>query len=87
MHEEEENYTSASAAIEEHPSSSPAVGGVITPVGGTLVAVQDVPKDHLNQGMQTIPPHVISVHHMEICGDMPSWQLHDLESKNTVDLE
>ena len=81
MHEEEETYTSVGAAVEEKPSSS-IVGRVITLVGGTLVAVQDVPKK--NQGMQMFPLSIISAHLMESCGDMP---LHDLGSKHTADLE
>ena len=62
MYEEEETYTSTDADIEENPSSL-VVGEVITPVGGTLVAVQDVPKK--NQGMQMFPLSIISTHHME----------------------
>ena len=56
MHEEEETYTSADAAIEEKPSSS-VVGEVITPEEGTLVAVQDVPK--LYRGMRIFPLPII----------------------------
>ena len=81
MHEEEETYTSAGAAIEKQPSSS-VVGEFITPVGGALVVVQDVPKQ--NQGMQMFPLSVVPEHLMEGCGDMP---LHDLGSRNVAGLE
>ena len=70
MHEEEETYTSTGEIVEEHPSPSLVVGGVITLVGGTLVVVQNVPK--INQGMQIFPLPIISANHMEDCGNMPS---------------
>ena len=79
MHEEEETYNSVGASVEEQPSSSPVFEEVITPVGVTLVSIQDVPKK--NQGMQMFQ---LSAHHMEDCGDMP---LHDLGSRYTADLE
>ena len=75
MHEEEDTYTNTGAAIEEQSSSS-IVGEVITSVGGTLVAIQDVPKQ--NQGMEMFPLSIISSHHMEGFGDMP---LRELGSK------
>ena len=81
MHEEEETYTYANAKIEEHPSS-PVVGEVITPMGGILVVVQDVPKTY--EGMHMFPFSVTSSHHMEDCGNVP---LHDLGSKYIADLE
>ena len=56
------------------PSSLPAVGEVIAPVGGTLADVQDVPKIQLIQGLQTFTSHIISVPHIEIFQTMPSWQ-------------
>ena len=56
-------------------------------VEGTLAHLQDVPKYPLIQVMQTFPPHIISAHQMEICGDMPLGKLHDQGSKHIADLE
>ena len=87
VHEEEDADTSAGVAVEENPSPSPVVGEEIVPVGGTLVALQDVPKHQLIQGMQKFPPHIISAHQMEICGAMPSGKLHDQGLDHIVYLE
>ena len=84
MHEEEETYTNANAAIEEQSPSS-VVGKVITPEEGTLVAIQYVPK--LYQGMHIFPFPIISAHHMEDYGNMMSGQMHGLGSKHIADLE
>ena len=80
----EETCISADTTMEEQPSSS-SVGEPITLEEGTLVAVQDVPK--LYQGMNIFPLPIISAHHMEDCGYMPSGQINDLGSKHIVDLE
>lgn len=63
MHEEE-TYTSTSTLVEEKPSSLLAVGETITPVGGTLVDVQDVPEIQLVQGLHILSYHIISVPHI-----------------------
>lgn len=63
--------TSTDATREEHPLSL-AVGGANTLEGGTLAAIQDVPKFH--QGMPKFPLSVISVNLMGSCGNLP---LHD----------
>ena len=60
VHEEEEEHTSVSATLKEQPSLSPTVGEAITLVGRNLVALQDVPKYQLIQGLQKFPSHIIS---------------------------
>ena len=84
MHEEEKTCTSIDSTIEGQPSS-PVVGEVITSEEGTLVAVQDVPNFY--QGMHIFPLPIISAHHMEDCGNMPSGKIHDLGSKHIANLE
>ena len=71
MHEEEKADTSAGAEVEKKKSPSPTVGEAIASVGGTLVALQDVPKFQLIQGLQTFSSHVISTHQFEIYGIIP----------------
>lgn len=60
MHEAEETNTNAGVVVGEQPSPSPAIREAIALVGGTLVALQDVPKFQLIQGLQTFSYHVIS---------------------------
>ena len=87
MHEEEEVDTSIGTVEKTQPSSLPIVREAISPVGGTLADVQDVPEIQLIQVLHISSSHIISVPHIEICDTMPSGQVHNQGLEHLSDLE